>query len=111
MKTIKEQACHLLLLASSLAYFSTLKIEAIFSCETPDSLQTTRPYNPEDRILNIVNQFYVYLTASFCLFKVRTRSYACPCIQLVPLWTPSQHSGGLQTFAQVRPVKYNKVRF
>jgi hypothetical protein len=42
-------------LVSSLAYFSTLKIEAIFSSKTSiDFQQTTRRYIPEDRTLLVL---------------------------------------------------------
>jgi hypothetical protein len=46
------QACHLLLPVPTLAYYSTLKMEVICSCETSRSLQTTRRYNQEDRTLH-----------------------------------------------------------
>jgi hypothetical protein len=42
-----ERACHLLLLALLIDYSSTLNMEAICSPEMPDSLQTTRRYNPQ----------------------------------------------------------------
>jgi hypothetical protein len=44
-------ACRLLLLASSLDYSSTLKIEAVYFSEIFDSFRTTRYYNPKHHIL------------------------------------------------------------
>jgi hypothetical protein len=39
--------CRPLLLVSCLAYFSTLKFEAIYSSKTSNYFQTRRRYNPE----------------------------------------------------------------
>jgi hypothetical protein len=93
----------MLLLVSCLAYISTLKMEAL------PELHSDTPQKTLLLILSVI--LYVYLTASFCLFKVRTCSYSCPWIQLDSQWTTPQHFAGLQTVAQVTPVSYIELRF
>jgi hypothetical protein len=56
-----SSACYLTLV-SCLSYFSTLKMEAIFSSEASGSLRTTQLSNPEDRAFH--SQRYENLKSS-----------------------------------------------
>jgi hypothetical protein len=47
------ETCRLLLLASCLSYFSTLKLEAIYSSERSGSLRPTRCYSPKIMLFKI----------------------------------------------------------
>jgi hypothetical protein len=60
--------CCLLLLVSCSAYFSTLKIEAIYCADTSGCLPSTRRYNPQDR--NLHNIMSVAITLRL-LVKIR----------------------------------------
>jgi hypothetical protein len=64
----KESACCQLLGMSSLTYFPTLKLEAIFSSETSSSLRTALRYNLEYRSIhshhreNVKKKIYIVFT-------------------------------------------------